>query len=222
MEIATATILQWMVLMVGKINKGYCVFVMATISFFISSGLFIYQFKDKITFEGWKTADWLAFWQLFVITVTAIITIVTILVSKKTSKQRATLDLILSNYQDLKLLEADENVTKYIKGQAKDNNGRIITLYELFQNKDGKFDKEKTHLLTVVNRYEFYSTAINTGVLDEQFFKRLNYTNVIKLWNAVSPMVMKIREEERRDTIFKELELLALRWKTEPLKSDSL
>ena len=150
------------------------------------------------------------------------ITIATILVGKKTSKQRATLDLILSDYQDLKLLEADESINKFIRGSATDDSGRVITLYELFQNKDRTYDKERAHLLTVVNRYEFYASAINTGVLDEQFFKRLNYTNVIKLWNAVSPMVMKIREDERRDTIFKELELLALRWKTAPLKSDDL
>lgn len=208
--------------MVGKIKKGYCMYIMTAISFIVSIGLLINQFKDSITFEGWEISDWLAFWQLVVITVTAIITIITILVGKKTSKQRATLDLILSDYQDVKLLEADENINKYIRGKATDNDGRIITLYELFQNKDRTFDKERAHLLTVVNRYEFYASAINTGVLDEQFFKRLNYTNVVKLWNAVSPMVMKIREEERRDTIFKEFELLALRWKTEPLKSDDL
>lgn len=208
--------------MAGKFKKGYCTSIMATISFIISSGMLFYRFKDSITFSHWETADWLAFWQLVVITITAVITIATILVGKKTSKQRATLDLILSDYQDLKLLEADESINKFIRGSATDDSGRVITLYELFQNKDRTYDKERAHLLTVVNRYEFYAGAINTGVLDEQFFKRLNYTNVIKLWNAVSPMVMKIREDERRDTIFKELELLALRWKTAPLKSDDL
>lgn len=208
--------------MAGKFKKGYCTSIMATISFIISSGMLFYRFKDSITFSHWETADWLAFWQLVVITITAVITIATILVGKKTSKQRATLDLILSDYQDLKLLEADESINKFIRGSATDDSGRVITLYELFQNKDRTYDKERAHLLTVVNRYEFYASAINTGVLDEQFFKRLNYTNVIKLWNAVSPMVMKIREDERRDTIFKELELLALRWKTAPLKSDDL
>lgn len=208
--------------MAGKFKKGYCTSIMATISFIISSGMLLYQFKDSITFSHWETADWLAFCQLVVITITAVITIATILVSKKTSKQRATLDLILSDYQDLKLLEADESINKFIRGSAIDDSGRVITLYELFQNKDRTYNKERAHLLTVVNRYEFYASAINTGVLDEQFFKRLNYTNVIKLWNAVSPMVMKIREDERRDTIFKELELLALRWKTAPLKSDDL
>lgn len=212
----------WMGSMAGKIKKGYCMLIMTTISFIVSSVIIIYHLKDIITFDGWKTSDWLAFCQLVVITVTALITIITILVSKKTSKQRATLDLILSDYQDIKLLEADESINKYIRGTAKDENGKVITLYELFQNKDNLYNKQRSHLLTVVNRYEFYASAINTGVLDEQFFKRLNYTNVVKLWNAVSPMVMKIREDERKDTIFKELELLASRWKTEPLKSEDL
>lgn len=208
--------------MAGNLIKGYCVPIMATISFIISSIVVIHYLKNFITFEGWKTSDWLAFWQLAVISITAIITITTIIINQKTSRQRATLDLILSAYQDAKLLEADENINKYIKGTATDNGGKVITLYELYQNHSNSYDKERAHLLTVVNRYEFYASAINTGVLDEQFFKRLHYTNVVKLWNAVSPMAMKIREDERKDTIFKELELLASRWKTKPLKSEDL
>ncbi len=47
-------------------------------------------------------------------------------------------------------------------------------------------------------------------------------TNFIKLWNAVSPLVMKIREEERKDTIFRELEILVALWKANSLKASDL
>ena len=76
--------------------------------------------------------------------------------------------------------------------------------------------------MTLINRHEFYACAINTGVLDETLFKRVHCTNFIKLWNAVSPLVMKIREEERKDTLFIDLEILVSRWKANPLKAEDL
>ena len=51
-------------------------------------------------------------------------------------------------------------------------------------------------------------------------FARLQ--NFIKLWDAVSPTVMSIRDKERKDTLFKDLELLVLRWKSNPLSVDDL
>lgn len=212
--------------MAGKVRKqikqGGWLSVIALTSLFVSVFTLFYIFRHSVQFNLWGVAEWLMFWQLTVVSVTAVIALGTIFINKKTSKQKATLDVILNDYQDAQFVEADNHISPYIRGTAVDDNNARIDLYEIYQNKGGQWEKERGHLLTVINRHEFYACAINSGVLDEDLFKRLHCTNFIKLWNAVSPLVMKIREEERKDTIFRELEILVALWKANPLKASDL
>ncbi|WP_151987430.1 DUF4760 domain-containing protein [Acinetobacter oleivorans] len=76
--------------------------------------------------------------------------------------------------------------------------------------------------MLVLNRNEFYASAINTGLLDEGLFKRVHCANIVKLWDQLYPTVNQIRQVAKKDTLFMDLELLATRWKANPLKTDDI
>ncbi|WP_048763792.1 DUF4760 domain-containing protein [Acinetobacter soli] len=80
----------------------------------------------------------------------------------------------------------------------------------------------RMHLLKVLNRYEFYAIGINKKLLDEEMFKRMYCTTMLKFWAICSPAVSQLRETAKKDTLFREFELLATRWKANPLKSEDI
>ena len=198
-------------------KRGFLVAISGT-SFLISSIIGIYLLRHTIQYQKWTASEWLLFWQLIVIFITAVIGVSTIIYGKKTSKQRATLDVILNEYQDGELIEAKEEIFQVVR------NSETLgyDLYDVYQDKNGQHEVLRSKLLMVLNRHEFYSSAMNLGILDEELFRRLNYSNFIRLWNAVSPTVMCIREEQRKETIFKDLEILTGRWKANPLTTEEL
>ena len=188
---------------------------LSLISLFIAGFLLFREYYTPIDFSKLTMQDWTSLTQSTVILISAIIAIFTITSTRKTSKERATLDVVLGDYQDKDLVEASNMIFTLVR---EDRN----QLFIVFQNEDGKRTNERSSLLMVLNRYEFYASAMNHGILDEQLFKRLHCSNFIKLWDAVSPTVMSIRDKERKDTLFKDLELLVLRWKSNPLSVDDL
>lgn len=188
---------------------------LSLISFFIGGFLLFKEYYKPIDLNGLTLQDWTSVTQSAVIFISAIIAVCTITSTRKTSKERATLDVVLGDYQDKDLVEASNMIFTLVR---EDRN----QLFTVFQNEDGKKANERSSLLLVLNRYEFYASAMNNGILDEQLFKRLHCSNFIKLWDAVSPTVMSIRDKERKDTLFKDLEILVLRWKSNPLSVDDL
>nr|DAN80378.1 MAG TPA: protein of unknown function (DUF4760) [Caudoviricetes sp.] len=188
---------------------------LSLISFFIGGFLLFKEYYKPIDLNGLTLQDWTSVTQSAVIFISAIIAVCTITSTRKTSKERATLDVVLGDYQDKDLVEASNMIFTLVR---EDRN----QLFTVFQNEDGKKANERSSLLLVLNRYEFYASAMNHGILDEQLFKRLHCSNFIKLWDAVSPTVMSIRDKERKDTLFKDLEILVLRWKSNPLSVDDL
>lgn len=196
-------------------KKEGLTYYLSLISFFMISFLYFKQYYTPINISGLSLQDWTSLIQVGIVLISALIAICTIISTKKTSKERATLDVVLGDYQDKDLVEASNMIFDLVR---KDKN----QLFIVFQNEDGKHTAERSSLLMVLNRYEFYASAMNQGVLDEHLFKRLHCSNFIKLWDAVSPTVMSIRDKERKDTIFKDLEILVLRWKSNPLTVDDL
>ncbi|MDC4632981.1 DUF4760 domain-containing protein [Acinetobacter baumannii] len=101
-----------------------------------------------------------------------------------------------------------------------------MTLALLLSVKEGDLTKEEAkvrmHLLKVLNRYEFYAIGINQKLLDEEMFKRMYCSTMLKFWAICSPAVSQLRETAKKDTIFKEFELLVTRWKANPLKIEDI
>jgi hypothetical protein len=77
------------------------------------------------------------------------------------------------------------------------------------------------HILSVLNNYEFIATGIREDALDEEIFKRVQYSVVIKDWNALSGCVMELRQSTGHRTLFQEFQALAERWHKAPLKADN-
>ncbi|WP_407532905.1 DUF4760 domain-containing protein [Acinetobacter baumannii] len=101
-----------------------------------------------------------------------------------------------------------------------------MTLALLLSVEVGDLSREEAnvrmHLLKVLNRYEFYAIGINKKLLDEEMFKRMYCSTMLKFWAICSPAVSQLRETAKKDTLFKEFELLATRWKSTPLKTDDI
>lgn len=213
-----------------KLTESRVAILIAVSAFFI---LFIPKVPiivDFANFDKWTRSDLFLFIQTIVIAISAVIAFLTISASKKTSKERATLDIIIDDYRDTNLFEAKTNIFDFIENpeEFKKKNTDVIkgSLVEICQAHNSKLssgEKDlKKNLMLVLNRNEFYASAINTGLLDEVLFKRVHCSNILKIWDKLYPTINQIRQVAKKDTIFKDLELLAIRWKANPLKSEDI
>ena len=79
----------------------------------------------------------------------------------------------------------------------------------------------RSHILSIINNYEFIALGIREGALDESIYKRAVYSQVMRDWKAMKAFVMELRRQNQIDTLFQELELLAKRWDQHSLKCDA-
>lgn len=212
--------------------------ILASSAFLISTYTVLPQVISFYDFKDWKVADWLLFFQLLVIAISAYIALSTIKSSRDSSRERATLDTILNDNSDMELsvsknivLNFDKDPFKYL-GIAKQDfvndfkREPCTSLSELCEMESNKLQKPeyevRGHLLHVLNRHEFYAIGVNTCLMDEVLFKRMHCNNMIRLWEAVNPAVTHLRTKSQKPTYYKEIELLALRWRENPLTENDL
>ncbi|AWV87048.1 DUF4760 domain-containing protein [Acinetobacter radioresistens] len=215
-----------------QILKGRLTFLLALSAFLIALYLVRNDIFEFINLKEWKTNDWLAFSQLIVFLVSAYIAYTTIHSSKNTSRERATLDTILDDNKDETLfnskmivLRFDEDPSAYfLELEDKESNHKsLASLLSVAESALTINEAEvRMHLLKVLNRYEFYAIGINRKLLDEEMFKRMYCSTMLKFWAICSPAVSQLRETAKKDTLFKEFECLANRWKTNPLKVEDI
>lgn len=212
-----------------KLTESRVAILFAVSAFFIYLIPKIQIIIDFANFNAWTRGDLFLFIQTIVFAISAVIAFLTINASKKTSKERATLDIIIDDYRDTNLFEAKTNVFDFIENTEeykKKHSVNKSSLVEICQAHDSKLnDGEKAlkkNLMLVLNRNEFYASAINTGLLDEILFKRVHCSNILKIWDKLYPTVNQIRQVAKKDTIFKDLEILSLKWKANPLKADDI
>ncbi|WP_333661042.1 DUF4760 domain-containing protein [Acinetobacter sp.] len=220
------------------LNKGSITFFLALAAFLISIYLIFPSIIAYLRIEKWSVGDWLLFLQLLVFAVSAYIAYTTIHSSKTTARERATLDTILDDNKDELLssskvivLNYDKNPYKYLKLDENDFKSKFsreacTTLSELCEREATELVEceadIRRHLIMVLSRHEFYAVGINTGLLDEQLFKRMHCNNIIRLWDVTSPAITHIRKKSQKPTFFKELESLAVRWKDHPLTENDI
>ncbi len=213
-----------------KLNESRVAIIVAVSAFFILLIPKVPIVIDFANFDKWTRADLFLFIQTIVIAISAVIAFLTINASKNTSRERATLDIIIDDYRDTNLFEAKtsvydfiENKTEYMSKNKDVTKDSLVEICRAHDSDLGEGDKKlKKQLMLVLNRNEFYASALNTGLLDEDLFKRVHCSNIIKIWDKLYPTVNQIRQVAKKDTIFKDLEILALRWKANPLKVDDI
>lgn len=101
------------------------------ISFFIAISLLFKEYQLPVKVSELSLRDWATVIQLAIVLTTSIIAVVTIIVARRTSKERATLDVVLSDYKDQKLVDASNKIFSYVR---EDKN----KLFDIFVNKKRK------------------------------------------------------------------------------------
>ena len=183
--------------------------------------------------SNWHASEWFLFVQTLVFAISAIIAYRAISSSKDVSRERATLDTILADNKDIRLIEAKADIYSFIEDYKKyyannqiEHSGTRSTLSQICEVDEVELQpyeyQLKHKMMIVLNRHEFYAIGINSKLLDESLFKRMNCSNYLKLWDKLTPAITQLRSKVGKDTLFKEFELLATRWKANPLKSEDI
>lgn len=132
--------------------------------------------------------------------------------NEKIARQRATIDLLMTQRADNGLSEAKKAV-----GVIHKNGGDFTSLAAA----DKAQDASRALILSIMNNYEFIALGIREGALDESIYKRAVYSQVLRDWRAMKAFIMELRRQNKIETLFQEFELLAKRWEREPLQRDS-
>jgi hypothetical protein len=152
------------------------------------------------------------FWvQTGALILSAIFALLLVQSRERSEKRRATVDLVIQQKHDSEL----QTSRQWVLTQHENHAGNFT------QHLVSKTADPFRHILRVLNNYEFIATGIREDALDEEIYKRLQYSVVIKDWNALSGCVMELRQSTGHRTLFQEFQALAERWHKKPLKADN-
>ncbi|RLL31765.1 DUF4760 domain-containing protein [Acinetobacter cumulans] len=213
-----------------QILKSRLTFIFALSAFLMSLYLVSGNISEFFKLSDWKIPDWLIFAQLLVFFASAYIAYSTIHSSRATSRERATLDTILDDNKDdslthsknIVLMFNEDPAAYYIKHKKVGERDLAHLFCVAHHNLTNDEAEIRAHYLKVLNRYEFYAIGINKGLFDEELFKRMYCSTMLKFWGVVNPSVSQLREFAKKDTLFRDFEALAVRWKANPLKSEDI
>lgn len=138
----------------------------------------------------------------------AVAAIVLIFHSGRQARRRATIDLTLHENQNLALHEAKEAIAKLLHKDSGVNLTSLACCSDLGENPNN------VHILLVLNNYEFIAAGIKEGAFDEEIYKRMRRSIVIRDWKAFSGYITELRRSRSQDKLFAEFQWLASRWET--------
>ena len=137
----------------------------------------------------------------------------TLEINEKRARRRATIDLVLAENQDENFRDIKE---KYATLRSQEDGFTILVCEKpTCENRKKEIAENKEILIAILNQYEFIAAAIFEDSLDEDLYKRMKESVLIRDWEALEGFVLELRKQEKRDKIFCESERLALKWKTE-------
>jgi len=155
---------------------------------------------------GWFGESW-GFWiQTSILLLSAIAAIAVIYYNGKRARLRALIDLLVQQKTDQSLQRANSNVIKLRKAGG-----------PLSKHLDPQC-QERKDILRVLNNQEFIAVGVRLGCFDENAYKQLQCSNVLRLWDASRGFIEEIRRERQKDTLFQDFERLALRWVNDSIK----
>ena len=111
----------------------------------------------------------------------------------------------------------DEALTKAIRHIAALHDGDKNMA--AFARKDNIVSEDSKHIRYALNHYEYVSVAIAQDIYDEELIKNSIYSIVTRLYIRTKPYIDEVRKQPGAGTtIYQELECLACRWLSNPLK----
>ena len=149
--------------------------------------------------------------QTIILLVSAIAAAYAVVQHRRLTKKTSTLQVILSDTSDSRIVEASSNVYKMITSNK--------NFYEVLIKQSTEDKTEVESLKIILNRYEFYATGINKGILDGDLLKTLYYSNFMVFWKHAKPCIMELRKEKDCPTLFQDFEKVMSNWKKHPLKT---
>lgn len=156
-------------------------------------------------------AEWILIIQAVILFFGLGFTALSIRNSRQDNRRRATVDLILHQRNNKELNQALECISDLVKAED------FPSLHQ-YLDKD-KYPNERKSILDVLNYREFVSVGINTGIIDEEIYKRSYYNIVLRDWKHLNKTIDAIRDSSKgHKTNFQEFEKLARRWERKPLK----
>lgn len=129
-----------------------------------------------------------------------------LLSEERMAKQRATVDVVRHELTDRELAVA-------FKRYALLREANTLTQHACTH--PGPAD-EHDHIMRVLNNYEYVATGIHTGAFDEEIYKRMKCSGLIRDWDALKPYVCELRSKYKKSKVFIEFENLAEKWRAQP------
>jgi len=153
----------------------------------------------------------IGFWvQTFILFISALAATWVIRSSKTQEKRRATIDVVMHQKSDDKLIEA-RSVLLGLLDRGEGNFAKYL---------ESTSSKEYKSILLVLNGYEFVGSGVREGAFDENTYKRLRHAMVLRDWDNLSAFVLAFRRQKSLEGLFQEFEWLVRRWRKSPLKTD--
>ena len=126
----------------------------------------------------------------------------------KNARRSAMVQMLLDRSHDERLIDAEKRVRKLYK----ENHSSLKHFVE-------NDSDDRAAILIVLNNLEFLSSGVNMGTFDEDVFKRMQYSNVMRSWQMTKDFIETLRANHGNTTYFQDFECLAMRWKKKPLES---
>lgn len=144
--------------------------------------------------------------------VSGLIAAIAIYHNLSTARRRATIDIVMHE--------------KGINVALMDARATVLDLHEKkaectkFALQEFIASKEAQAILTVLNFREFVAAGIREKAFDEEMYKRIQYSVIVRDWNSFEGFIRELRKARDRPTLFQEFQLLAERWIRKPLSTD--
>lgn len=151
--------------------------------------------------------------QTSAIVITGIAAIWTLRSNSKLSRHRATIELLLAQRTDERLIKAKQEMSKMHLNQD-------LSITSL-ACKGMEENENRQYVLIILNNYEFISVGIREKALDEKVYKRAQHSTLIRDWKATKAFITELRTQNNIPTLFQEFEYLYNRWAANPLKKDT-
>ena len=126
--------------------------------------------------------------------------------SEKQARSRATVDVALHE-------KSDETYKDARRTYASLREKKEVSLTTYACGNGSANQAEKQAILLVLNNYEFMAAGIRCGAFDEDMYKRMSRSLLVRDWGSLSAFVHELRRTEDRPALFVEMEWLADRWR---------
>lgn len=158
-------------------------------------------------FFNWIMANLLGI-QTIAVSLSVIFAVIVYWRTTVNQRRVALVSMILQNQASESIKQATQKMRELY-----DNNNHSL---KSFVHKN---DDNRKAILTVANHYEFMAVAIHQGAFDEDTYKALEYSNVMRNWTVLKDFIEEARAVHANQTWFQDFEKLVNDWKKNPLKT---